>query len=70
MKNGKKQISKFTVWILTLIHHLLKMQLDYFEISDTESLEPVREQAAGQHLVACIAVKLGAVRLIDNVVLC
>lgn len=45
------------------------MQLDYFEISDTETLQPVSSIPPGKGAVACIAVKLGPVRLIDNVIL-
>jgi pantoate--beta-alanine ligase len=45
------------------------MQLDYFEIADTETLQPVQAIDPGNSAVACIAVKLGPVRLIDNVIL-
>lgn len=44
------------------------MQLEYFEISDAETLQPLTAfTTAGA--VACIALKLGDVRLIDNVIL-
>jgi pantoate--beta-alanine ligase len=45
------------------------MQLDYFEIADTETLQPVEAIDPGKGAVACIAVKLGPIRLIDNVIL-
>jgi pantoate--beta-alanine ligase len=45
------------------------MSLEYFEISDANTLEPINELKAQQTAVACIALKLGAVRLIDNVVI-
>jgi pantoate--beta-alanine ligase len=45
------------------------MSLEYFEISDANTLEPIHELKAQQTAVACIALKLGAVRLIDNVVI-
>lgn len=45
------------------------MQLDYFEVSDVETLQPLNAIAPGKGAVACIAVKLGPVRLIDNVIL-
>ena len=49
------------------------LKLEYFEIVNSETLEPItdyrpdsyREQAVG--LRACIAVKVGAIRLIDNI---
>ncbi len=45
-----------------------KIQLEYFEISDTETLQPIADYSQNKNAVACIAVKLGSVRLIDNVV--
>jgi pantoate--beta-alanine ligase len=45
------------------------MSLEYFEISDANTLEPIHELKVQQTAVACIALKLGAVRLIDNVVI-
>lgn len=45
-----------------------QMRLEYIEIADTGTLQPV-QPAQKNHAVACIAVHLGAVRLIDNIVL-
>lgn len=45
------------------------MQLEYFEISDTETLEPVGQDKPQKPVVACIAVYMGEVRLIDNMIL-
>jgi pantoate--beta-alanine ligase len=44
------------------------VRLDYFEIVDPETLEPV-ETIAGRVLVA-VAAYVGATRIIDNLVLC
>lgn len=46
-----------------------KIELEYFEISDAESLQPITDYKQAQSAVACVALKLGNVRLIDNVVL-
>jgi len=46
-----------------------KMTLEYFEIADTDTLLPLKSQNKEQKAVACIALKLGAVRLIDNILL-
>jgi pantoate--beta-alanine ligase len=46
-----------------------RMQLEYFEIADAETLQPVNTFEKGKSAVACIAVKLGDVRLIDNILL-
>ena len=43
--------------------------MEYIEISDSDSLQPINDFKQSKSAVVCIAVKLGAVRLIDNVVL-
>jgi pantoate--beta-alanine ligase len=45
------------------------IELEYIEISNSETLAPITNYADAASAVACVAVKLGAVRLIDNVVL-
>jgi pantoate--beta-alanine ligase len=45
------------------------LRLDYFEISDAKTLQPIKEPAKAQPVVACIAVFDGKIRLIDNVLL-
>ena len=45
------------------------MSLEYLEIADSETLQPINAIDPSKSAVVCIAVKLGAVRLIDNVVL-
>jgi pantoate--beta-alanine ligase len=46
-----------------------QIQLEYIEIVDAETLIPLTDFNSAKSVVACIAVKLGAVRLIDNIVL-
>jgi pantoate--beta-alanine ligase len=45
------------------------MTLEYFEIVNAVSLLPVNEISDAKSVVACIAVKLGSIRLIDNILL-
>ena len=45
------------------------IQIEYFDIVDFETLQPVINFTASVSVVACIAVRLNSVRLIDNVVL-
>lgn len=45
------------------------LELDYFEIADIETLQPVEVIDPAKGAVACIAVKVGPVRLIDNIIL-
>ena len=43
-------------------------KLEYFEIVDGESLQPIEDWTQSDYIVGCIAVYCGAVRLIDNIV--
>ena len=45
------------------------MKLDYFEISDAKTLQPLSGNGQDKSSVACIAVFDGKIRLIDNVLL-
>jgi pantoate--beta-alanine ligase len=45
------------------------IQPEYFEIADAETLQPIKEYKEAESAVACIAVRLGNVRLIDNILL-
>jgi pantoate--beta-alanine ligase len=44
-------------------------RVDYFEISDIETLQPVVGWEDSPGLIACVAAFLGSVRLIDNMIL-
>jgi pantoate--beta-alanine ligase len=44
-------------------------RVDYFEISDTETLQPVEKWEETSSVIACVAAFLGSVRLIDNMIL-
>lgn len=45
------------------------MDLEYFDIVDMYSLKPIKAWAASNNVIACIAVNIGNVRLIDNLIL-
>ncbi len=45
------------------------MKLEYFEIVDMYSLKPLHSWAESNQAIACIAVWVGKVRLIDNIIL-
>ncbi len=45
------------------------MKLEYFDIVDAETLQPIDDFKTAKSAVACIAVKLSNVRLIDNIIL-
>lgn len=44
-------------------------KLEYFEIVDLYTLKPMNSWAESMHVIACIAVYFGNVRLIDNIIL-
>jgi len=46
-----------------------KMKIEYFEISNIDDLSSVKEFQKGKKYVACTAVFLGNVRLIDNIII-
>jgi len=57
----KKEVSQF-------VNQISGVDLEYFEICDQETLQPVAVKN-GRPLVALIAAKVGQIRLIDNVIL-
>ncbi len=44
-------------------------RLEYVDIVDTETLQPFDDWDDVEHAVVCVAVFVGSVRLIDNIVL-
>ncbi|QJX46844.1 pantoate--beta-alanine ligase [Hymenobacter taeanensis] len=42
--------------------------LEYFEVADAVTLQPVTEWQPGQEVALCLAAQIGGVRLIDNIV--
>ncbi len=44
-------------------------ELEYFELVDADTLQPIEDFKSAKSVVACVAVKLKNVRLIDNIVL-
>ena len=63
------KVSQIKARIETLIAQREIMKLDYFEICDTETLEPIKEFSETDQAVALIAVFVGKTRLIDNVLM-
>lgn len=64
-----KSVSELKRFAETQIKTVPSITLEYIEISDSEILQPITDFKQSKSVVVCIAVKLGAVRLIDNVVL-
>ena len=69
LKELKKtqSIPEITAWVNRIFNEHPSFELDYFCIADGQTLSPVEQVSNSQKLRAFIAVKLGRVRLIDNV---
>jgi len=62
-----KSVSELKSWVADQFKPQSVFQLEYFEISDAETLEVVQNWNSGQQTIACIAIWLGGIRLIDNI---
>lgn len=58
---------KVTDWVIDQIHAVPALRVEYFEIVDGDSLQLVASWDHSNHVVGCIAVFCGDVRLIDNI---
>jgi pantoate--beta-alanine ligase len=55
-------------WVADQFEQQSKLHLEYFEIVEDKGLRPVSDWNENVNKVACIAVQLGPVRLIDNLI--
>jgi len=63
-----KSVSQVKEEVSRFVSHTPGVELEYFEICDTDTLQPVTEKDNGS-LVALIAARVGSIRLIDNMIL-
>jgi pantoate--beta-alanine ligase len=66
---GSKTFQELKMFAEKQLAEVPQIKLEYIEIADARTLQPVTEPEQNRPSVVCIAVKLGAVRLIDNVLL-
>jgi len=64
-KNGKTLVSELRKMVIEILQQSNEITVDYVEIVDEESLEPLEEINKSARLLA--AIKVGSVRLIDNI---
>ncbi len=64
---SNKSVKELKGFFIQQLRKYPQMEIEYFEISNIEDLSPVEEFEKGKKYVACTAVFLGKVRLIDNV---
>jgi pantoate--beta-alanine ligase len=69
ISNQESEVQKLKTIAESEIKQEKLFDLEYFEIVDAENLQPVNFIFESKETVACVAIKLGTVRLIDNVLL-
>ena len=69
MEDGRCNLDELKKTAFGQIASCNQMHLEYFEIVDEKTLLSVIDLSKSNEIVACIAVKLGQIRLIDNIIL-
>lgn len=62
-------VSAAKLYILNEVAQVPIMKLDYYEVCDTETLEPLTALEPNQQAISLIAVFVGNIRLIDNLMI-
>lgn len=63
----KIDVEKLKAWVIDTINKNSELKVEYFEIVDDTDLMPISSWKEPKSKVGCIAVKVGNIRLIDNV---
>ncbi len=61
-------VEKLKEWTIFTLNKNPLIRVDYFEIVDSIDLKPVKDWNENGVKVGCVAVKLGKIRLIDNII--
>ncbi len=69
IKSGFATIKEVKEYVDQQFRKPKNMKLEYFEIVDMYTLQPLQTWAQSNTVIACIAVWIGNVRLIDNIIL-
>lgn len=74
LQKGKKHlnqmgIEEFKAIVTKEIDEFSTLKVEYVEVSDSYSLQPLDTWASAESAVCCVAVHAGDVRLIDNIIL-
>ena len=67
-KRGSFSPAEVKSWVISQFEKQPLMQLEYFEIVDDKDLQPVVSWEGQVNKVGCLAVQLGGIRLIDNLI--
>jgi pantoate--beta-alanine ligase len=66
-KVNELTVNDLLTWVVSTINNDSNLVVEYFSLSDSETLQPVSSWDDSKSIIGCIAVKAGSVRLIDNV---
>jgi len=64
---GEKTVDEVKVWVVQELNKNNLFSVDYFEIVDDLELKPITEWSENKRKIGCVAVKVGKIRLIDNI---
>ena len=63
----EQSVREVTDWVVNTLNRVPGLRVEYFEIVDGKTLQPIHDWEESAEPVGCIAVFCGEVRLIDNV---
>lgn len=67
-KASNVTVSELKAWFTAAINADPQLEVEYFEVVDSLSLQPVTEwKSSSGEIFGCIAVRVGHIRLIDNI---
>ncbi|MDR2775265.1 MAG: pantoate--beta-alanine ligase, partial [Tannerella sp.] len=63
----EKNVKEVEDWVVNTLNHISPLHVEYYEIVDGSTLQPVKNWSDTSEPVGCITVFCGDVRLIDNI---
>jgi len=63
-----KSVAAAKVAVINYLQAFKEIKLEYFEIADAHTLQPLEAITTGKQIALCVAAFVGEVRLIDNIV--
>lgn len=66
---GEVEIADLEQWAVDQLNKYEEMDVEYLNIVDAETLQPISKWSDADKVVACTAVNVGKIRLIDNILI-
>jgi len=66
-KSPHFSVKETIAWVVGEINANALLRVEYFEVANAKTLKPVTDWKQAESIVGCIAVQVGEVRLIDNI---